>query len=161
MPNRKVHVITSGLAGVGVAALEKKCIHPLEQLSHLVGGAVGGVIGGRTPDVLEPATSPCHRQCFHGIVPCGSVVTFGGAFLLETYRKLIAWAESAPGADTSKDQPIPLDRCFRFFVAGAYKGFLAGYAVHLLLDSRTPKGLPIVGKLGLAFLNEIPARIAA
>lgn len=75
------------------------------------------------PDLIEPATSPHHRQFFHSL----TFAAFLGAGLHQLWKyqpksQLELWTRRA--------------------------GLIAGgsYLVHLALDSTTPMGLPLVGR---------------
>jgi membrane-bound metal-dependent hydrolase YbcI (DUF457 family) len=85
---------------------------------------LAGKGGGRLPDLLEPATSPNHRQFFHSF----TTLSLTGAALYKTYK----WE--------------PEDEFGEILRLIAIAG-LGAYISHLVLDSSTPKGLPIVGKL--------------
>lgn len=76
------------------------------------------------PDILEPATSPNHRQFFHSLVWAGLVVA--------AVAKLREWKPTKPGEVLLKD----LAMCAA-----------AGYLIHLTLDAMTKKSLPLLGKL--------------
>ena len=76
---------------------------------------------GTLPDLLEPAASPNHRQFFHSLA-CLSLVGTG-------MYKLYQWE--------AEDK---LDKLIRFALLTAG----GAYVTHLLMDSSTPKGLPIV-----------------
>jgi len=81
-----------------------------------------GVIGGALPDKIEPASiGPHHRQFFHSLVTLGAV----GYGVYKAYK----WE---PETD--------LGKCLR--VAAMMLG--VGYASHLIADSTTPKGLPVI-----------------
>ena len=43
---------------------------PIDATLELFGGVVGGIAGGRLPDLIEPATSPNHRDPAHASLPC-------------------------------------------------------------------------------------------
>ena len=45
---------------------------PLNVLIEAAGGAAGGWLGARLPDMIDPPTSPRHRSIGHGIIPTGS-----------------------------------------------------------------------------------------
>ncbi len=85
----------------------------------LISAAVGGQFG-LMPDILEPAKSGNwrHRKFFHSYALLALLVWF-------TYQ-----TETNLGLD---------DLVRHFFTVAA-----AGYVSHLLLDSRTPAGLPWV-----------------
>jgi inner membrane protein len=78
----------------------------------------------KLPDLLEPATSPSHRQFFHSLVFAGLL----GVGL----HKLHGWQ---PDDDGGK------------FVR--WLGLIAGsaYLIHLAMDFTTAKSLPLVGKV--------------
>lgn len=86
-----------------------------------VAGAGVGLCLGTLPDIIEPATSPNHRKFFHSY---GMVFCVGGA----TY-KLYKWQPN-----TNEEKII------RFFGLAAS----VAYLTHLAMDSRTPKGLPVL-----------------
>jgi membrane-bound metal-dependent hydrolase YbcI (DUF457 family) len=79
--------------------------------------AGAGAFAGLAPDILEPATSPNHRQFFHSVVSAG----------------VIAWAIS--GKHTLK-----LSRTTRLFL----RVFGIGYLSHIALDCTTPKRINLL-----------------
>jgi membrane-bound metal-dependent hydrolase YbcI (DUF457 family) len=80
--------------------------------------AAGGAAIAALPDMLEPATNPNHRALFHSFA-CGGAVTYG-----------------AFGKHTKNLSP---DAKHALQVAAL------SYLSHLLMDSKTTKGLPVVG----------------
>ena len=121
MPSNKVHTM-AGVA-VGVATFfalddEPSQNNPLMDIGLTT---FAGAIGGKLPDIIEPATSPNHRAFFH------SWPILAGTVLL--MRELYKW------------QPVkaPEKQCRKFLIAAC-----AGYSSHLFLDSLTPKSLPII-----------------
>ncbi|HEY6227483.1 MAG TPA: metal-dependent hydrolase, partial [Verrucomicrobiae bacterium] len=79
--------------------------------------AGAGAFAGLAPDILEPATSPNHRQFFHSLVAAG----------------LVAWAIS--GKNTLK-----LSRATRLFLWV----FGMSYLSHIALDCTTPKRINLL-----------------
>jgi len=79
--------------------------------------AIGGVFA-LTPDLLEPALHPNHRQFFHSVTALG-LLGYGN------YRVLIS-------NRLNPEQKLALA------VAST------GYVSHLLMDSATPKSLPLI-----------------
>lgn len=79
-------------------------------------------LGAVLPDMIEPPRNRHHRKFFHSLL-CLSLLLL---FLNQTYLSLL----SGGLAD---------EVTFGLFFAGA------GYASHLVLDSLTPAGLPVVG----------------
>jgi membrane-bound metal-dependent hydrolase YbcI (DUF457 family) len=89
----------------------------LDFLEAAAFAAIGGACGA-LPDFIEPADNPNHRALFHSLA-CAGVLTYG-AFGKHT-------ANLMPGN------------------RHAIRIATLSYLSHLLLDSETPKGLPIVG----------------
>lgn len=81
--------------------------------------AIGGVLGGMLPDILEPATSPNHRGVAHSWVVLLGLGILG----------VLLWR--------NRDR-VNLAQAFR-------DGLVAGYCSHLIADSVTPKALPLIG----------------
>lgn len=79
--------------------------------------AIGGAFA-LTPDLLEPALHPNHRQFFHSVVALG-LLGYGNYRALNSTR-------------LNPDQKLALA------VAST------GYVSHLLMDSTTPKSLPLI-----------------
>lgn len=119
MASAAVHAIAGVASGaIVLAATEKN--DPEQSASPLLGG-LGGLVGGKLPDVFEPATSPNHRRFCHS-------VAFAVGVGVVTY-KLYKWQ--------------PTDAWGEFLrVLGVAVG--VGYLSHLLLDLTTPKSLPLV-----------------
>ena len=122
MPNGKTHFI----AGAVVAASVNFAIQSAEMAIDydrkfdwgeffLCTGA--GAFAGLAPDILEPATSPNHRQFFHSIIAAG----------------LVAWSIS--GRHTSK-----FSRATRL----ALWVFGMSYLSHIALDCTTPKRINLI-----------------
>ena len=78
---------------------------------------MGGACGA-LPDIIEPADNPNHRALFHSLA-CAGLLTYGA------FGKLTAvlWPENKH----------------------AIRIATLSYLSHLLLDSETPKGLPMIG----------------
>jgi len=89
-----------------------------------IGGSLLAAFCTNIPDLLEPATNPHHRQFFHS-------VAFAGLVLWGMY-KLGEWK---PETDAEK--------LLRFCLLIAGAGILA----HLVMDSGTPRSLPLLGKI--------------
>jgi len=77
----------------------------------------------RLPDILEPATSPNHRQFFHSLAFAG--------FLGLTARQIYEWK---PEEEWQK------------WLRLALLAAIASYGVHLALDFCTKRSLPLLGK---------------
>jgi len=149
--NRKAHVAWGAATGATVAALRAKDEEPWKALLEATGGALGGAIGGRLPDVLEPAIHPRHRDVAHSataLVVSGSLA----------YRALQGWEEHCRGranqfaavrstATTDLDRLVALlGEAFWHVAAGVLAGLGGGYASHLVMDSGTSMGIPVISR---------------
>ncbi|MCH7614069.1 MAG: metal-dependent hydrolase [Candidatus Marinimicrobia bacterium] len=123
MSNGPTHIAASGLGIFAFTATRE----------YLESGEVSWkpfVLGGlaaktaKLPDIIEPAFHPNHRQFFHSLGFAG-LVGYG-------IFRLYEWE--------TEDE---LEKILR--IAGMAIG--GSYLIHLLCDSTTPKGLPIIGKL--------------
>lgn len=130
MPNKPTHLIAGIITGAVISGgramylAQEGLVAPestIEWLSTssitLIGAAVGGQFG-LLPDILEPAKKGHwrHRKFFHSYTLLLLIVFF-------TYQT---------------EMNLELDDLTRHFFTVA----AAGYLSHLLLDSRTPAGLP-------------------
>lgn len=130
MPNKPVHLAAGLVTGAAIAVGRLQYVEGQDLFSGeaslgqvsvltilLISAAVGGQFG-LMPDILEPAKNGNwkHRKFFHSYAVMALLVFF-------TYKM-----ESNTGID---------DLFRHFFTVAA-----AGYISHLLLDSRTPAGLP-------------------
>ena len=118
--NGKEHLLLGGvISGCGYVLYrlaEKKQIDLLDLILYSIGGAIAGIL----PDILEPATNPSHRSLFH------SITTF----------IMIAQANNSICDDSN--QTLTNDQ------KTAISIFSAAYCSHLVTDSFTTKGLPIL-----------------
>lgn len=137
VPNRDVHTLVGAATG-GVAAWNHQhhWIQPNDRPAFMLGSGLGGAIGGRLPDQLDPPCSPNHRQAAHGILPC----TLGTIFFREGLNAAVDWL-----LEQAESQTDPLARFAIFFFAGVVKGAGPGYLSHILMDGCTPAGLPLLG----------------
>ena len=111
-----------GAGAVGLAAIVDDHPHPITH-SLLIAPLLGS-ISGKLPDYIEPALHPNHLQFFHSITFAG-LITVG---LIKCYQ----WKPEEP---------------FEKLIRGLVLLGGMGYLSHLICDSTTPKGLPLVGKL--------------
>jgi inner membrane protein len=95
-----------------------------ETAAHAVAGCAGGYCFGTLPDLIEPATSPHHRQFFHSLI-------FAGVMGYGLYR-LYQWEPGSP--------EFKVIRMIGLIAGGAY-------LVHLALDATTKRSLPLLGRL--------------
>jgi hypothetical protein len=147
MPDKHTHTPAGIVSGGFVTLFDPRQMRGEDRFWYVSGGTFGGGIGGRVPDVLEPAYSPTHRQFFHAIVPFLGIGPMAYKGIEAVVAYLIEKAEAIPlivradGTVTS-----PFKRMLLFFTAGVFKGFPPGYASHLFLDFCTPACLPLFGK---------------
>ena len=74
MPNRATHEAVGAASGAAFALLRVGGDAPtLQAVAEVLGGALGGWMGGVIPDVLEPATTPNHRELAHSIAAGGTL----------------------------------------------------------------------------------------
>lgn len=123
MPCAPTHrLINVVVTGVGLIALHER--GQGERLPHPVVGATLSGCFATLPDVLEPATTPNHRQALHSLV-------FAGLLGYGVYR-VYQWQPETPGQELLR-------------LIGLMAG--AGYLLHLAADFCTKRSLPVIGKL--------------
>ncbi|WP_404391354.1 metal-dependent hydrolase [Pseudoalteromonas phenolica] len=121
MPNGKTHMLVGAGVGLGVALIDQD----KHSISHNPAfGTVIGAISGKLPDMIEPALNPHHRQFFHSYL----FMTVSAAAMFKVYK----WSPDTP---------------FEKLMRGIALIGGCAYLSHLICDSTTPKGLPLVGKL--------------
>lgn len=133
MPNKKEHQDAARIVGGMIACISnlasqterqritgQPAFNFAELLMSVAVGCAVGTVAGILPDTLEPAYHPGHRSVCHSVA-AGLVVGIG-------IKKL----------NENPSIPRPLK------TLGNTAG--AAYISHLVMDSQTPKGLPILGK---------------
>ncbi len=123
MPGKKIHMAAA--AGIGVITFFALDDEPSENINQKITDGIAilasSVYGGRLPDIIEPASSPNHRAFFH------SWATLAGVCCL--MHHFYKWSPTDPKQKTLRKALIAM---------------CTGYSSHLLLDSRTPKSLPLL-----------------
>lgn len=150
MPNRKTHVKAGIVVGASAAAYRASEQSPLHALLETLGGAMGGWAGGITPDFLEPASGGSyHRSFCHSWTALVTGVK-GSAASVSAWEKYCrgkaneaAQMRLNPQVDPTVSFILFLMEMIWRITAGICAGFLAGYGSHLVLDSFTPRSLPI------------------
>ena len=116
--NRKAHIILGEVAGIGGSLVWSYCseekIKGWDWLAILAGSAIGGML----PDGIDPPLSPNHRAFGHSIAGNGSLAL--------VILKL------------SSNQDI--NPTLKWFL----RSFVFAQWSHLISDSTTPKGIPII-----------------
>jgi inner membrane protein len=119
--NAAAHQLTAG-ACVGMFLADRQQ-RTGEAGTHPVVGGLAASFFTNLPDLLEPATSPNHRQFFHSVLFAALL----GAGLYQLHN----WKPEEPAE--------------KFWKAVAMIA-ISGYLAHLALDATTAKSLPLIGK---------------
>lgn len=149
MPNRDFHCVAGAAVGAAYAAYQSKEETRLQQVVEALGGAFGGYVGGRLPDVIDPPVSPRHRSIGHGAVPV-ALAAWGAISLLDQWQIMLrrkAFEVEAARDRLSNDALRAGYTAFAALLrllAGLLAGLVAGYVSHVALDSMTPCGLPFI-----------------
>ncbi len=117
----KTHIVAGALTGLAIALVDNK---KHKMVHNPVIAPSLGALFGKLPDIIEPALHPHHRQFFHSKLVF-TATTYG---LYRTYH----W-----------EVQTSLEKIIRglLLIAGS------AYLSHLVFDSITPRGLPLIGKL--------------
>jgi membrane-bound metal-dependent hydrolase YbcI (DUF457 family) len=118
MPLTILHAGVGAAAGAAAYAIECAVADRPVDNDTLGQTALLGAVAGALPDILEPPTDRFHRKFFHSFATLGCT-----ALLYNTIH------------DSEK-----IDSGHK----AVTKSLITAYMTHLLLDSRTPMGLPIV-----------------
>jgi len=114
MTRRTHNIIGIGTASIGCLIWHKLSGEKLDIWDFLL-ILLGGYVGSILPDRLEPPVNPNHRGFAHSVA--------GGSGLVYLTTKVVT--------DTDVHSKIKW----------LCRGFMLGYASHLVSDSTTPKGL--------------------
>ncbi len=153
MANRYVHSVTGIIAGVTMTA----ALAPESPRSHLVaevlGGSLGGWVGTRLPDVLEPAKGKNprrHRKFAHSYTMAGGIVAAYGTIIqngVTACRDAAAGCHAVRQADDMPAWKRILYQILEFLAslaAGFLNGIGPGYLSHQFLDALSPCGIPML-----------------
>lgn len=149
MPRRVVHARVGMVAGLGAAYANSANQTPQTRLLEIVGGGLGGTLGSRLPDIIDPPTSGSHRSHGHAVVPAATLLRLYMEHAPQWVDDLRAMAKQFEAKTTDTDQ-IALSVVYALLaallriIAGAVSGLPAGHFSHLALDVWTPKGLPVI-----------------
>lgn len=127
--NAQAHAFGSGLGMALAAYLDATKPQPRPKSAEEAGATAilaGGVavLCGSLPDLIEPATSPHHRQFFHSLA--------FAALGFEGLRRVYRWQ---PEDDFER-----VVRGLTLIAGGAY-------LIHLAMDATTPMSVPLIGRL--------------
>lgn len=149
--NGKTHRTVGTAGGALIAFLRTNPADELwKRIVETFGGALGGNLGARVPDWLEPALHPNHRSTIHSI-------GVGTKVLMTAAGTMTAWEQSCRdrayyfAALRNAPETVGIDwlKCLvgEFFwrlAAGLASALSFGYGSHLALDATTPMGIPLL-----------------
>ena len=148
MPNCRTHTQVGAIAGVTLAGYHARDETPADLMMELLGGAIGGYVGGRLPDLIEPATFPGHRDVVHSCVALGAAASLAlDGWRRECRTSATAYRETLASPTVLSDYQRAMCRLLDLLwrlAAGFSTGLQAGYISHLVLDGCTPSGLPVL-----------------
>lgn len=119
--NGPAHQVVAGFA-TGVFLVEQERKAGVQTAKPIVAGTAAALFT-KLPDMLEPATSPNHRQFFHSFA-------FAGLLCL-AFHELGKWQPESAGGEVLK---------------ALGQVAIPAYLIHLFLDSLTAKSLPLIGR---------------
>lgn len=150
MANGKTHRRVGQVAGAGFALYRARDQHPVALVLETLGGRYGGAAGSALHDMLEPATSPNHRDFFHSIAFNGAAIAKAKPAFDAGQEVLRRWAGQrvadamAPGTGLLDQLLHLLGAGLAHLAVGYLNGFAAGGVSHLALDAKTPRSLPLL-----------------
>jgi inner membrane protein len=150
MPNHNEHLVWGAVAGAGYCLVSSLVVRGREiSLPELIGAALSGALTSKLPDILEPATHPNHRSTFHSkgfLAMTGTVALPWAEKKRQRQHQLADYARfQANSPENESDRAYWLRKVlWHEFVAGLLTGLVFGYISHLVADSFTPKGLPLI-----------------
>jgi len=112
------HIVIGALLGFGGYLSYKYLKNEPPSLVGTLMSLFGGAFAGLLPDLLEPATNPNHRSCFHSVA----------LVLILIYGNYKVWEND----NLSEDQKL------------AVSLLSTAYGSHLVADSTTTKGIPLL-----------------
>jgi hypothetical protein len=150
MPNKPVHLATSGSAGMICAYMNVSANGTgVDRFLEVAGGGLGGALGGLLPDIFDPPCHPHHRSLAHGLLPVAAGAGVWGQGLVGWQVSLRNQADAfalkrANTVDSVMAAMYGLAEIALRVLCGAVAGFGAGYLAHVVLDFTTPCGLPLI-----------------
>lgn len=145
--HRKIGTAAGALVGI-TAASDADDIW--QKFLALIGGAIGGNLGARMPDWIEPAVHSHHRNIAHSVTAGTSIVAYAAkktrAWERQCRERAAYFAERLenPHLDFFDRIKYGLAELFWRIAVGFARGLGAGYLSHLALDARTPRGIPLL-----------------
>jgi hypothetical protein len=149
MPSITTHQPIAVGSGV-VTAFACSYRQPLpERLIETLGGALGGWATGMLADKLDPPDHPRHRGIGHAIIPNALAVS-GYAQCASKWQEALRSRADEYETAASQTPPGTLRIWFSLLAflcrlgVGAIAGAVGGHWSHLILDSHTAYGLPLL-----------------
>jgi inner membrane protein len=152
MPNGREHAIIGATAACAAGLIASNGEPDYARLFVTIGAGIGGSIGGRVPDKLEPAIHSHHRDVFHSGAAAGTLI-WGGSRMYASARNAM-FAEAA--RLRAKRESLPLDHGDRVWLGiaevthylafGIVTGLAVGYLSHIAADFATPRGVPLISR---------------
>jgi membrane-bound metal-dependent hydrolase YbcI (DUF457 family) len=143
MANGNEHRVVSGAAATVAASLYAyKKVKTEYAFLYPIGGVLGGIVGGKLPDIIDRPDTPNHRSFAHSVALVGfSVWTEKETvFFQNILTELQVIAE-----ELNNKGEIFLAVCCHF-IAAFIIGLVAGYGAHLALDTCGARKLPLLCK---------------
>lgn len=142
MPKGKAHKVIGTAVGVAVATGYSYCVErdSANAWQYALGGGLGGYTMARLADMLEPVEilGPNHRGVFHGVALNGGMT----AVTYKPSKEFLKYLIDKARAFDRNDENFKAMLCR--IVAGFFIGALGGHVSHLVADSTTPMGLPLL-----------------
>jgi hypothetical protein len=133
------------VAGLGVEFMTMGPLSVEKRALEGLGALIGGRIGSRIPDLLEPSVGFNHWGAAHSVVGGGggACLCFAAAIRARSGFRLLAEEMFAAAGDAGGEVAqfaCTLGGMMIYVVAGAVVGVPAGYLSHLVLDELRSKG---------------------
>lgn len=149
MPNRNVHSVVGVIAGSSYSLYLSKGQERESRMWEAIGAGIGGHLGSRLPDIINPATHTGHRAFAHSLV-AGTVSAASANEIASSWTKtfreiadtLKDKSQCEGNSQFERDMYLILE-VFTRIAAGIGPGLVAGYVSHLALDATTRRSLPV------------------
>jgi membrane-bound metal-dependent hydrolase YbcI (DUF457 family) len=146
--NGKEHAIGGAIGGPLIGITLAAAARRQPSLAEVCGWFAGGVLGAKVPDILEPAFCPNHRRfCHSGCAFVLNVAAVQSHSLQQAVKRMVAVADHYHAlaiSDSANAASHKFSAYLLEFTSGVLPGLVGGYASHLILDSTTASGLPLI-----------------
>ena len=153
MPRRAIHQSAGAVASVVIASYIARDQPQQQQIIEVLAAGFSGWYASLLPDMIDPPTSGNHRGVGHGAVQVCAGILAALQKTPEAQQHLRARAEEFSvrlrRVELGFKDPWPAwqlaaAELYCRMLAGALIGLAVGVGLHLLLDARTPRGLPLI-----------------